>query len=560
MLSLLHIENIAVIEAADIAFDRGFNALTGETGAGKSIVIDAIGAVIGERTSRDLIRTGARSASVRAVFRALPELDWFAQYGAAPDEEGELLVSREIFPDGRNSCRVNGKVVTVAQLRQLGTQLLNIHGQHDGQLLMDPESHLGYLDSFGDLQESLADYRIYYDQVAALRREIASLQMNEAEKARRLDTLNYQIRELERANLRTGEEEELLERRNLLRAAEKLQDALHEIHVALLGGDRQDGVLSLLSDAEGAVRTAARYTDRFSALSEGLVQLSIEAEAVAAELREQEYQFDFTTEDLDQVEERLDQIHRLKRKYGSTEEDMLTFLEDCRRELDEITTADDTIARLERKLVDAKAEAKRRGKALSQLRREKATELQGRIASELADLDMPRVRFEVQFSPKGGLGMDESGMDEVQFLMSANVGEALKPIHKIASGGELARIMLGLKNVLAENEPVTTMIFDEVDTGVSGRAARKVAIKMAAIARSKQVLCVTHLPQIASMADTHFSVEKAVENNRTYTVVTQLDRPARRLELARLSGGAEVTEAMLQSAEELLADSERLKS
>lgn len=560
MLSLLHIENIAVIESADISFDRGFNVLTGETGAGKSIVIDAIGTVIGERTSRDLIRTGAKSALVQAVFVDIPELDWFSQYGISPDENGELLIQRELHPDGKNSCRVNGRMVTVSQLRQLGTQLLNIHGQHDGQLLLDPARHLGYLDSFGGTEELLAEYRTCYDQVAALRKEISALQMDETEKARRIDTLNYQIRELEQADLRSGEEEELLERRNLLRSAEKLSDAIQTIHRSLLGTEEMDGAATLLSDAERASRSTARYTDRLTELTDTLNRLTIEAEDASETVQELEEELDFAPDELDRVEERLDILHRMKKKYGSTVDEMIDYLDRCRSELDAIECSSDNLDRLEKKLDSALARAKEKASILSSARKEQAKLLESRIQTELLQLDMPRVQFRVQFDPKPGpLGMDETGMDEVQFLMSANMGEALKPIQKIASGGELARIMLALKNVLAENELVSTMVFDEVDTGVSGRAAQKVAQKMASVARHKQVLCVTHLPQIAAMADTHFSVEKGESGGRTYTVVTKLDQKQRSEELARLTGGTKVTESMLRSAEELLADAAEWK-
>ncbi len=560
MLSLIHIENIAVIERADIAFDRGFNVLTGETGAGKSIVIDAIGAVIGERTSRDLIRTGARSAAVHAVFTELPRLHWFEQYNIEPDENGELLIQREIQPDGRNNCRVNGKPVTVAQLRQLGLQLLNIHGQHDGQLLLDPARHLGYLDSFGETGELLAAYQEAFAQVSALRREISKLEMDEAEKSRRIDLLNYQIRELERAKLVPGEDEELAERRRLMRSAGKISDSLSAACAAMLGGGESEGAVALLSEAEGEMRAAARFGEQFGELAENLSQLRSMAEEAGEQAREMLDEFNFAPEELDQVESRLDVLYRLKKKYGSSVEEMLEYLEHCRQELDEIQCSADTIARLSRKLEQAKSEALSRAKKLSALRKERAELLQSRIQAELAQLDMPKVRFSVQFGPKEtAFGLDETGMDEVQFLMSANLGEDLKPIQRIASGGELSRIMLALKNVLAENEPVSTMVFDEVDTGVSGRAAQKVAQKMACVARHKQVLCVTHLPQIAAMADTHFSVEKGEAGERTYTVVTRLDRQRRREELARLTGGAEVTGNMLRSAEELLSGAERWK-
>ncbi len=560
MLSLIHIENIAVIERADIAFDRGFNVLTGETGAGKSIVIDAIGAVIGERTSRDLIRTGAKSALVHAVFVELPHLDWFDRFQIGLDENGELLIQREIQPDGRNSCRVNGKPVTVAQLRQLGLQILNIHGQHDGQLLLDPARHLGYLDSFGASGELLASYQEAYAQVSALRREISKLEMDEAEKSRRIDILNYQIKELERAKLVPGEDEELTERRSLMRSAGKISDAVSAACAAMLGGGESEGAVALISQAEGEMRSAARYGEQFGALAETLSQLRSTAEEAAEQVREMLDEFDFTPEELDQIESRLDVLYRLKKKYGSSVEEMLEYLEHCREELDEIQCSTDTIARLNQKLDKAKKEALSRAEKLSQLRRAQAKLLQQRIQTELAQLDMPKVRFCVQFAPKEtAFGLDETGMDEVQFLMSANVGEDMKPIQKIASGGELARIMLALKNVLAENELVSTMVFDEVDTGVSGRAAQKVAQKMASVARTKQVLCVTHLPQIAAMADTHFSVEKGETGERTYTVVSRLDRQRRREELARLTGGTEVTSNMLLSAEELLSEAERWK-
>ncbi len=558
MLSLIHIENIAVIRRADIAFDRGFNVLTGETGAGKSIVIDAIGAVIGERTSRDLIRTGAKSAVVHAVFAELPHLDWFDQYQIGPDENGELLIQREIRPDGRNNCRVNGKPVTVSQLRQLGLQLLNIHGQHDGQLLLDPARHLGYLDSFGGTEELLTDYQEAFARVSALRREISKLEMDEAEKSRRIDILNYQIKELERAKLVPGEDEELTERRNLMRSAGKISDAVSTACAAMLGRGESQGAVALLSEAEGEMRSAARYGEQFSELAEALSQLRSMAQEAAEQAREMLEEFDFTPEELDQIEGRLDVLYRLKKKYGSSVEEMLEYLERCKQELDEIQCSTDTIARLNQKLDKAKKEARNRAKKLSRRRKEQAKVLQERIQSELAELDMPKVRFSVQFSPKEtAFGLDETGMDEVQFLMSANVGEDLKPIQKIASGGELARIMLALKNVLAENELVSTLVFDEVDTGVSGRAAQKVARKMASVARNKQVLCVTHLPQIAAMADTHFSVEKGEVGERTYTVVTRLDRQRRREELARLTGGAEITSNLLLSAEEMLSAAER---
>ena len=559
MLSLLHIENIALIQSADIRFEPGFNVLTGETGAGKSIVIDSIGAVLGERTSRELIRTGAKSALVTAVFTQVPPLPWLEENGFPAGEE-ELLLQRELQGDGRNVCRIDGKLVTVAQLRELGRQLLNIHGQHDGQQLLDPASHLGYLDQFGGCQPLLEDYQEAYRKWHDIRREMDKLQMDEAERSRRVDTLNYQIQELERAQLKAGEDEELSARRTLLRSAGKLMEAVQSAEFALSGDEDRDGACSLIAQAEGEVQGVSSISPELGELSEKLTALRCAADDAADTLRDLSRSFDFSPGELDQVEERLDLLYRLRKKYGPTVEDMLAYLDRCRKELDQIQYADDTLARLEKDLKKAQKEAARRGESLSQARREAAGALQARVQEELRQLDMPKVQFQTEFTPKGGeAGMDETGLDEVQFLMSANLGEALKPIQKVASGGELARIMLALKNVLAEGDQIGTLVFDEVDTGVSGRAAQKVAEKMAQVARGKQVLCVTHLPQIAAMADTHFSVQKGEREGRTYTRRERLDRSQRREELARLIGGASITPSLLESAEELLRQAEQQK-
>ena len=559
MLSLLHIENIALIQSADIRFEPGFNVLTGETGAGKSIVIDSIGAVLGERTSRELIRTGAKSALVTAVFTQVPPLPWLEENGFPTGEE-ELLLQRELQGDGRNVCRIDGKLVTVAQLRELGRQLLNIHGQHDGQQLLDPASHLGYLDQFGGCQPLLESYQEAYRKWHDIRREMDKLQMDEAERSRRVDTLNYQIQELERAQLKAGEDEELSARRTLLRSAGKLMEAVQSAEFALSGDEDRDGACSLIAQAEGEVQGVSSISPELGELSEKLTALRCAADDAADTLRDLSRSFDFSPGELDQVEERLDLLYRLRKKYGPTVEDMLSYLDRCRKELDQIQYADDTLARLEKDLKKAQKEAARRGEVLSQARREAAGALQARVQEELRQLDMPKVQFQTEFTPKGGeAGMDETGLDEVQFLMSANLGEALKPIQKVASGGELARIMLALKNVLAEGDQIGTLVFDEVDTGVSGRAAQKVAEKMAQVARGKQVLCVTHLPQIAAMADTHFSVQKGEREGRTYTRLERLDRSQRREELARLIGGASITPSLLESAEELLRQAEQQK-
>ena len=560
MLSLLHIENIAVISQADITFDQGFNVLTGETGAGKSIVIDSIGAIMGERTSRDLIRTGAKSARVSALFRDLPKLAWFEEQGTGPDENGELLVERSIQADGKNACRVNGRPLLVTQLRELGQQLVNVHGQHDGQQLLDEECHLGYLDSFGRTEQELEAFSAAYAQVRDLRREKEKLQMDDGEKARRLDTLTYQIEELEKAELREGEAEELSQRREVLRNAERLTGAVDGAWQALTGGEEGDGAVSLLMEAGNRLAQGGRYSPELQALSEKAEQLRCDADDLAELVRDLRGTLDFYPGELDEIEERLDRLYRLKKKYGGTVEEMLAYLDRCREELDAIQFSEDRLNRLDKELEKALGKAVKLGEALSARRRRAAEELAKRIQSELKALDMPKVRFQVEFSPKDAPdGMDASGMDTVRFLMSANVGEALKPINKIASGGELSRIMLALKNVLAETEQVSTLIFDEVDTGVSGRAAVKVAQKLFQVSQGRQVLCVTHLPQIAAMGEVHFSVEKGEAEGRTFTRVERLDRSRRKEELARLSGG-QATAVMLEGAEELLATAENYKT
>ena len=560
MLSLLHIENIAVISQADITFDQGFNVLTGETGAGKSIVIDSIGAIMGERTSRDLIRTGSKTARVSALFRDLPSLPWFEEQGAGPDENGELLIERTIQADGKNACRVNGRPLLVTQLRELGQQLVNVHGQHDGQQLLDEECHLGYLDSFGRTEKELEAFSAAYGQVRDLRREREKLQMDDGEKARRLDTLTYQIEELEKAELREGEDEELSQRREVLRNAERLTGAVDGAWQALTGGEEGEGAVSLLMEAENRLSQGGKYSPDLKELSEKAERLRCDTDDLAELVRDLRGTLDFYPGELDEIEERLDRLYRLKKKYGGTVGEMLAYLDRCREELDAIQFSEDRMNQLDKALEKAQAQAVKLGEKLSARRHKAAEELAGRIQSELKALDMPKVQFQVEFAPKDAPGgMDATGMDAVRFLMSANVGEALKPINKIASGGELSRIMLALKNVLAETEQVTTLIFDEVDTGVSGRAAVKVAQKLFQVSRGRQVLCVTHLPQIAAMGDVHFSVEKGETKGRTFTKVERLDRAQRREELARLSGG-QATAVMLEGAEELLATAEQYKT
>lgn len=556
MLELLHIENIAIIEAADIEFAPGFNALTGETGAGKSIVIDSLSAVLGQRTSRELIRTGAEKAFVSAAFSGTaPELT--EELGIQPEADGTLLLQREIQTDGKNVCRVNGRPVTVGQLRALGARLLNIHGQHDGQQLLDEEQHIVYLDSFGRVESLAITYAEKYKNFTDIRRQIGALQMDEAEKARRVDTLQYQIEELRRAKLTPGEEEELTARRGMLRNAEKFLDAVAGADYALNGDDSGGGALSALRQAQDALSGVRHLDDAFGQLYERLGEAYSEVYDIAATVEDKRGELDVSPGELDRVESRMDLLYRLKKKYGATVEDMLDYQARCEAELAQIEDAGDTLARLEQALSKAEKEARQAAQELSDARKAAAEQLTSQILAELQQLDMGKIRFAVDFAEKP---LDSDGMDTVRFLMSANVGEELRPIHKIASGGELARIMLAMKNVLSEQDHVGTMVFDEVDTGVSGRAAQKVAEKMARISRRKQVLCVTHLPQLAAMADTHFSVEKGERGGRTYTEVRRLDREQRRRELARLTGGSHVSQTMLGGAEELLVQAEKFRA
>ena len=547
MLNLLHIENIAVIECADITFDRGFNVLTGETGAGKSIVIDAISAILGERAYRDMIRTGATKASVEAVFSDVPDLPWFAENGV--EHDAQIVIQRQIHLDGKNICRVNGTLVSVTVLRRLGIQLINIHGQHDSASLFDEENHLIFLDSFADHESLLQSYGESFATVSELRRQIDRMSMDESEKLRRVETLKFQIAQIEKADLKIGEDEELEQRRKVLQNAEKLSDGLDEATECLYGGEESDGAAALLSQAERALAKLSRYTDSFGKIHEMVADLMYQVQDAAEEVRSARDDLSYSADELEHIESRLDTIHKLRRKYGVDCEQILAYLEQAKRELDEIEFSDAHIERLKAKLSKAEKEAWDAANTLRDSRMAAAKKLSARILTELAQLDMPRVQFQCEFTQ---IPLSANGADNVAFYMSANAGEALKPLSKVASGGELARIMLAMKNVLAEKDQVNTLIFDEVDTGVSGRAAQRVAEKLKSVAAHKQVLCVTHLPQLAALADAHLLIAKQERQGRTYTTVTPLDLEGRKRELARIIGGANITETTLKSAEEML--------
>ena len=556
MLNELHIENIAVIERADIRFERGLNVLTGETGAGKSIVIDAIGAVLGERVSRELVRRGAEKALVTAVFDVAGTEDWLRENDIEPEEE--LILQRRILSDGKSSCRVCGTPVTAAQLKDLAALLVDIHGQNDGRQLMDERRHMAYLDNFGGVGTELAAYRTEYERYRSLRRELEQLTMDEVEKERLSESLRYQIAELERAELKVGEKESLVSRRDLQRNAEKLTEALDEA-LRLLYADEENAV-SMAQNAEYYAGRAAVLVPELEGAVSAIHEAAFSLSDAAETLRDFRDGLDFSPEEYDRLEERISLLNKLERKYNRDEDALIAYLDECRERLEQIEYADERSEKLRRELEAQKKQCRMAAQKLREKRKAAAEALQGRIVRELRELNMPSVRFAVEFLPlEGEPGFDASGADQIRFLMSANAGEELGRISRIASGGELSRIMLAMKNVFAEHDPMATMIFDEIDTGVSGIAAQRVGEKLYTVSRGKQVLCVTHLPQIAAMADSHYLIAKEERSGRTYTDVTRLDREGRKEELARLHGGDNITLTTLASAGEQLEAAERFK-
>ena len=545
MLCELHIENIAVIERADIEFEPGLNVLTGETGAGKSIIIDSIEAVLGGRAGRSLVRTGSERALITAVFtgNGADEDAWLEAHELEPEDE--LILQRRLSADGKGSCRISGLPFPAATVRELGALLLDIHGQNDGRQLMDEARHLEYLDRFADTDTAL--YREVFDSLRDTEREIAALTLDESEKLRLTEELKYRIEELTEARLRPGEEDELETRRELLRNAGRLTDAVDGAYSAIYADDAS--ALSQLGIAGDMLQRAAETDPALAALESAAADALYTLEDIAEQLRDYRQGLDFSPDEYDAIELRLQELGRLGRKYSGDESEMLQKLEDAKIRLDEIEYAGDMLVKLERLASEKRALVEQRAGELTARRREAAERLETRIVDELRGLSMPSVRFTVEFEPKSP---DTTGADAVRFLMSANAGEVPGRISKIASGGELSRIMLAMKNVFAERDPAGTLIFDEIDAGVSGIAAQRVAEKLGTLSRHRQVLCVTHLPQIAAMADTHFVIEKAERGGRTFTEVRALDREGRKQELARLLGGENVTINTLVSAGEQL--------
>ena len=554
MLRSLYIENIAVIERAQLELCPGLNVLTGETGAGKSMVIDALGAVLGERVSRELVRTGCGQATVSAVFTGLSDgvRQALSSLGYEPDEDGSLLLQRQLGADGKGSCRIGGRPATVSVLREIGRLLVNVHGQHENQALLAPDTHIGYLDRLGELMPLREAYAAHYHRYCDIRRQLRRLDLDEEEKARRLELLRYQVEELESAALREGEEEALTSRRALFRNSEKLLSLLRRADAALEGDDEQDGARTLLAEAGESLAAASELMETVAPLCERVQTVTYELEECRDALREATDSLLFDESERDEVESRLALIRKLTLKYGGSVESALRTLEQARRELSTIESAQEEIRVLSGQLETVGEEMVAAAAALTAARRAAAESFAARVQEELSFLDMPRVTFTVSIEPTA---LTVSGGDRVEFLLSANPGEPAKPLSKIASGGELSRIMLAIKTVMADVDDIDTLVFDEIDTGISGRAANKVGIKLRQAAssarRSRQILCVTHLAQIAAQAHHHLLIEKTVRDGRTYTDVRPLDRAGRERELARIVSG-EVTQSSLQAAREML--------
>lgn len=553
MLTSLKIENVAIIESAAIEFGCGLNVLTGETGAGKSIVIDSINAILGERTSRDIIRTGAQSAKIYAVFEDVNErVRNFLDENGIDCEDGVLIINRTLSREGKNVCRINGAPVTVSMLREIGGELIDIHGQHDNQSLLSPEKHCGFVDSFAGNADLITDYREKYGRHCEIRSKIKKLTTDESSKSQRIDFLTYQIDELEKAEITIGERDELKTRKSLINNSQKVIESLNIAYEAL----KADGAgIDMITDAESEIANASAYMETLGEASEKITDIRYELEDIAETVRDAMTEVDFDPSELEDIDERLDLLYRLSKKYGDTEEEMLEYLEKARAELDNIAFSEERVKELQKQEKEALAETETAACKLTESRKTAGEKLSNAICSELEFLDMPNVRFVVKCND---IGLTENGKEEIEFLISANAGEEPKPLAKIASGGELSRIMLAIKNVLAETDGVDTMIFDEIDTGVSGRAAQKIAMKLRSASKGRQVICVTHLAQIAAQGDVHLYISKSVSDGKTYTNIKSLIEEERVAEIARIMGGMEITKLQLESAREMLANAGNL--
>lgn len=551
MLENLRIENIAIIESATIDFGNGLNVMSGETGAGKSIIIDAISAILGERTSKELIRTGTDKAQVTALFSDItPDVKKQLYHLGIPlSDDDTLHISRIISLDGRNSCKVNGSAVTVSMLKALGKDLISIHGQHDSQNLLNPEYHYKYLDALAQNENLYLDYLEKYSAYSNLYKKFKAMSQNEEEKEKRIEFLKHEIDEIESAGVRVGEYDELCEKRDLFRNSEKVIGGLKDALMILSDGDETTGVVNAMFDASKSLEKSAAHYEPAAKLSSEMMELTYQLEEKKNELERTLYELSFDPSKLAEIEERISFLFKLKGKYGESEEEILEYLENSKNELDTLInlnlSQDEIIAKLEKDkeiLLDV-------AEKLSLSRKHAASEFEIHVKHELTFLDMPNVEISVNFERTK---LNPTGSDNIEFLISPNPGEALKPLAKIASGGELSRIMLAIQNVLSKNNNVGTMIFDEIDTGVSGSAAEKIAKVLKNVGKKSQVICITHSAQVAAYADTHFVVEKKVQNEKTYTYVTPLDGDGRVEEVARIIGGVNITELQIKSAREMI--------
>ena len=548
MLSQLFIKNVAVIESASIDFENGFNVFTGETGAGKSILIDSINAVLGGRTSRDLVRTGEGKAVVSAVFTDISKETEKVLEELGYDIEDELLISREISAEGKSICKVNMRPATAGVLKQLSSVLIDVHGQHDSAVLQNPELHIGYIDSFGNTESELSEYRESFKKLKSVDREIKKIISDDSDKTARIDMLKFQIGEIEAAAIEEGEEEELLSLSKRIKSAENIMGLISETVGALDGNGESEGALDGLSTAIENCARLAEFFPQYEGLSEKFKEMYYEFEEFANDVKDNADELDFDPALQNRTERRLDQIFRLKRKYGGSVEEMFKYYNKATEELENIEFSEERLEKLQKEREQLFGETAKLADILTKKRSAAAEAFERAVSEELSYLNMPNVRFSVNFEETD---FTELGKDSLEFYIATNAGEPLKPLTKIASGGELSRIMLSIKNVLADNDNVDTLIFDEVDTGISGSAAQKVGQKLKQVSKGRQIICVTHLAQVAAYADNHLLISKNTEGGRTFTSVESLEKEGRVNELARIMGGT-MTEALKKSAEELL--------
>lgn len=551
MLKTLSIENIAVIEKAEIEFSNGFNVLTGETGAGKSIVVDSINAILGERTSKELVRAGSENALVTAYFEDISkEVEQkLNEFDLPCDDDGALILSRKISAQGKSTCRINGSVCTVSMLKEVGNLLVNIHGQHDSQTLLNADYHYKFVDMYGSLDGVLDEYKQSFKQLLSVRKQLKALTMDADERDRQIELLDYQIKELSDAEIKVGEWDELKKRKNLILNSQNLLQSLNSALSAFNGSDEYSGISTLLSTAVKEIGSVSDVDSEIKSVYDKAEALNDSVEVVKDALLDKINSIEFEPEELNRIEERLDLYYTFSNKYGETEQDMLYYLDEAVKKRTAFENSEEELEKFNVQYDEIFNETVALAQKLTDLRKTMAEKLGNEICKQLEFLDMPKIKFTTSFE-KGNLSAN--GWDKIEFLIATNVGETAKPLAKIASGGELSRIMLAIKSIIAQKDSIDTLIFDEIDTGVSGKASRKIGLKLKELGAFTQVICVTHSAQIASVADSHFLIEKNVENDRTYTNVTVLDYNGRKNELARIMGGINATESLLKSAEELL--------